>query len=262
MVFQKFMNFFFEEVDEEDEIDEVEDEEYEAPQPKKAVVVNETVKKESETPVAKEVAKPSMPDITLETPKDVGNEFIRKEESNKMEFYKVAEKPKTFIDLEDEAPVKEEPVMRREFPTRKVEIKDRRSVNYEFKTVISPIFGVTEKADELYVSKQASETKSTHHSESYLGTVFSPMYGSGEQKPVVEETATTKTVEYSNVNVQHELPPKYDIDDIISAPSRKQNKLEDTHQFTIFDEEYEEEEKKDDLIDELEISEFFDFNNK
>lgn len=262
MVFQKFMNFFFEEVEDDEEVEEIE--EVEEPRYLKN-------KKSSTTTVTRteveEPTKTTMQDITLEsTTTNVDKQFIRNEESSSMEFYKVAEKPSTFIDIDEPVIPQETPApVRREIPQRKVEINDRRGVNYDFKTVISPIFGVTEKEAEISNSNDVTEHKTTRRSESYLGTVFSPMYGMNKhvkeaEKEEVKVEEKKDNVEALNITVHNELPPLCDIDDIISTPKHN-DKKEDIHQYSFFDEDFKEE-VKEDLIDELEISEFFDNSNK
>lgn len=267
MIFQKFMNFFFEEVDEDEETNEVVEEEEEVEE-KTKYLKQRKLSLNKEEPVKDQVSyqeeKTTMKDIILEEPSHVSEEqFIRKEESSSMQFYKVAEKPKTFIDL-DEPKIQETEsasTTRRDMPQKKVEIRDRRGTNYEFKTVISPIFGVTEKEASLSNSSEVNEVKSAHKNDSYLGTVFSPMYGTGEKVVSNEKEDTNKEHEpTSNVNVHTDLPPLCDIDDIISKPKRDNNH-EDIHQCSFFDEDFKEEES-DDLIDELEISEFFNNSNK
>lgn len=227
-MFKKFVDFFFEDVEEEQE---------------------EVVEEKVEPVVASQesVARKPMADISLEPQPKVEPVTT----SNKMEFYEVAQKPSRFIDLEE---VKKE--IRPARKEKRVEIKDLRKTEYEFTEVISPIFGVRDKKPSSQ-NESLSESKKVVE-ESYLDTVFSPMYGKGTNRNEEKKNAVSKDVE-ENIKMEENLPPMFELDDIL-ATSNRGERVEDTHQFSIFDDFQQDNNSSVDL--ESELSEYFDFDNK
>lgn len=232
-MFKKFVDFFFEDIEEEkDEVVEEKVETVETPQ--------------------ESVARKPMADISVEPQPKPEKPAPTVTTSNKMEFYEVAQKPSRFIDLEE---VKKE--IRPARKERRVEIKDLRKTEYEFTEVISPIYGVRESNSSTSQKETRSDNKKMVE-ESYLDTVFSPMYGRGTGRSVETKETTTKENE-PKVKVEETLPPMFELDDIL-ATSNKSDKVEDTHQFTIFDDFQQDSNSSVDL--ENELSEYFDFDNK
>lgn len=223
-MFKKFVDFFFEDVEEQEE------------------VVEEIEEKVPEEPITR---KP-MADISLEAKK---NENPEVKEDNKMEFYEVAQKPSRFIDLEEVK--KEITPSRRE---RRVEIKDTRKPNYEFNAVISPIFGVREASTNAMNEK--GDTNKDAEEESILGTVFSPMYGKNINRN--EEKKAKLDSSEEAIKKEETLPPMFELDEIISV--NKLNKEEELHQFSLFDDFQQDAPQESSL--ESELSEFFDSENK
>ena len=236
-MFKKFVDFFFEDVDEEQVVEEVAEE--------------SVAPVKTSTSVQESAVKKSMTDISLEPQPKMEAPAPSVTTSNKMEFYEVAQKPSRFIDLEEVK--KEIRPARRE---RRVEIKDLRKTDYEFNAVISPIFGVKESANSSHSDKTDSPKKDAE--ESILGTVFSPMYGRGNGRSE-EVKETTKQEPSVAIKVEENLPPMFELDDIL-ANSNKLERSEDTHQFSIFDDFQQENNESIDL--ESELSEYFDFDNK
>lgn len=218
-MFKKFVNFF------------LEDEE----------VVTEEVQEEQTEP--KVVHKP-MADISLEPKKP---EEKKVESSNKMEFYEVAGKPSRFIDLEDE-PVRKD--------KKKVEPVSPRKTEYEFTSVISPIFGVRDNGAPK--TSTSTVTSRVDVEESVLGTVFSPMYGRATTKVLKEDKPQETTVE-EPIQIEDTLPPMFELDDLLSLEKKLNHEVE-SHQFSLFDD-YIQEESKDQTL-ENDLSEFFDQDNK
>ena len=216
MAFKKLMNFFFEEVEEDEMIDEqeeFEEETIESPKAKNEIQFDE---KKLERTI-------SIPKV-------------------KEEFYEVAQKPSTFINLEEV--VENEPVTQtaskaytREFTKRKVEVRDERPIQYNFNSVISPFSGAKEQPKSM--SKSITSKRTTKEDTSAIGTVFSPFNNCDDvkksaKKEKVEETAEINKKE--DITLHNELPPLFEIDDIIKAP-KHETKESNTHQFSIFDEE-------------------------
>lgn len=221
-MFKKFVDFFFEDVEESVEVEE----EVIEPTPQETVV-----------------RKP-MADISL-APKKAEEGPVASAPSQ-MEFYDVAEKPSRFIDLEE---VKKE--IRPARKEHRVEIKDMRKTEYEFNAVISPIFGVREGST---TPPQDSSKASKSEEESILGTVFSPMYGRNANH--VEEKENSE----ADVALQKEeaLPPMFELDEILATA--KPSHEEEAHQFSIFDD-FQTDSNQDSHLD-SDLSEFFDPDNK
>ena len=233
MAFKKIMNFFFEEVEEDEMIDDeqedIKEELIESPKSKNEIQFDE-----------KKLER------TINIPKV------------QEEFYEVAQKPSTFINLEEV--VEKEPAVQetskaytREFTKRKVEVRDERPVQYNFNSVISPFSGAKEQPKTM--SKTTTSKRATKQDASAIGTVFSPFNNCEDVKRNVKTEKVEEKKEVSakeDISLHNELPPLFEIDDIIKAP-KHETQESNTHQFSIFDEEYSSmNEETDDL------SEFFE----
>ncbi|MBE6114731.1 MAG: hypothetical protein E7191_06580 [Erysipelotrichaceae bacterium] len=219
-MFKKFVDFFLEDDEE--------------------VTTEEVQEEQTETVV---VHKP-MADISLEPKVE---EEKKVESSKKMEFYEVAGKPSRFIDLEDE-PVRKE--------KKKVEPVSPRKNEYEFTSVISPIFGVRDSGAPK--ASTSTVTSRVEVEESVLGTVFSPMYGRATKK-VSKEVKLQESVVEEPIQKEDTLPPMFELDDLLSLEKKLNHEVE-SHQFSLFDD-YVQEETEDHSL-ENDLSEFFDYDNK
>ncbi len=169
-------------------------------------------------------------------------------------FYETAHKPSTFIDLEEQTP-KQKPaesktVQRKE---RVVPVKTE-DIQYEFTSVISPIFGSNEEAA---AKKAKTAPKPSYASatakDSLLGTIISPIYG----KVAMEEIEKKGTVQPPQ---EEQMPPLVALEELIDVnPPAVTASDVDLHQISLFDQqELQLEPSAEETLDSYGIKEYFD----
>ncbi|MDD6468182.1 MAG: hypothetical protein PUF50_08395 [Erysipelotrichaceae bacterium] len=101
------------------------------------------------------------------------------------EVPQVEEAPKK-SDLLTIHPVREKP----KAPAKKLDLQSpvsNNKINYEFTRVISPIYGLKDDAEAQKPAVKLTTPKKVSGLKSPIGTVLSPMYGTFEENPLVNE---------------------------------------------------------------------------
>lgn len=146
-------------------------------------------------------------------------------------FYETAHKPSTFINLEEQAPKPKQEEVKQVSRKERVSADKKPAVEYEFTSVISPIFGSNEEANakKPKASPKASYASSTTK-DSLLGTIISPIYGKVAMEEVEKKAASIQPKQ------EEELPPLVALEELIDViPVPVTSSDVDLHQISLFD---------------------------
>lgn len=242
-MFKKLQNLLFEEDD-----DEIEEDELEVAQKPVQDIIEETPVEAVEPVVSAQPDKP-MQRIDMTQPIETVKEVVESVPEEKKEVPQLESafkeetpvvKPVSFgITLDEKKPkveeVEEKPVKAVPVRKAKVEAPVQQTTAYQFKPVISPIFGVDEK-DLTAVKNTARKYNNAEKlkNDSNVTPVLSPIYGSNE----VDSPSTIQdTVEKSEMmektvgNVKHfkaeDDIPEFSLDDILLVRDNEYNNEKD-----------------------------------
>ncbi len=237
---KKLQNLLFED---EEEVEEEEEEEYVAPAPRKRTAPKPAVEETVEVPQPKaettmtriDVTQP-IPTQTVDTKASNGSVFTapqQKASPRPLDDAVKSEPVKTTSGLgitvdEVKAPVVEEPKKPVVRPTaapknsgKKPSVKG--SSIYEFKPVISPMFGVDEK-DMNAMQISSATQKSSYLDDVNNSNIISPIYGvNKEARPTNIQTTVQKSNELENLSYTKEAQmaedsiPSFSLDDILNS---------------------------------------------
>lgn len=237
-MFKKLQNLLFEdeEVDEEEDIDEEDEEEEEKPKKRKKAKRPEPEEEEEEEPVkpaVQPVQQMHRIDVTQAIPKAepvkpvqaaplYANNTVQHASPRPIQAddVKTPELPKQTFGISVDTPKAAAPVKKAE-PAKE---KKPRKATYEFKPVISPMFGVDEKDIDAMQTSAKNAFLSDDKDDENVSKIISPIYGvSQDAKPTPIAATVEKSNEMEEMTFNKEARksedelPDFSLDDILNA---------------------------------------------
>ncbi len=157
------------------------------------------------------------------------------------------EKPKAFgLTVDDHASTSSAPSAKRPASKPKVSVTAASGKTYEFRPVISPIFGIDEK--DMDAISTTAKIVDAGNKDLYASKVISPIYGTSRQaEPISIQKSVEKSNELETMIARHEEQkaesdiPDFSLDDILNARDEEYARNTAENQVSLFpDDDYDE----------------------